>query len=370
MRIGSGSLTVSNGALAEFTATHGFGADAGGRSATLNAGTLQFDHENYVSGLALTAGSVTGAGEFRALGVTYTVNPSSNPSVISTPLMLYGSPTFNVAKGSGSVDLLVSGNINVNGAYNLTKTGAGLLALTGTDTNSATTVSGGTLQADGSLNTPSLNVQNTATLAGTGLLNAPVTIQTGGTVAPGDGAIGTLFCSRTVSLAGKTLLEISKLPTGPTNDLLSVTGTLTCGGSLTVTNIGTNALILGDSFKLFNAGAFAGAFISFTLPALTTGLAWDTSRLTNNGTLTVVANLPPPVPPLITNFAVLSDGTFALRGTGSVGQTCIVLGASNLLAPIAWVPLATNTADTNGLFQFTDLLATNFPQRFYRTVTP
>ncbi|HWX20326.1 MAG TPA: LamG-like jellyroll fold domain-containing protein [Candidatus Binatia bacterium] len=369
--IGSGSLTINNGALAEFTATHGFGADAGGRSATLNAGTLQFDHENYVNGLTLTAGSVIGAGEFRALGVTYTVNASPNLSVISTPINFYGSPTFNVAKGSGAVDLLVSGNISVNGACNFTKTGTGLLVLTGTDTNSATTVSGGTLQVDGTLNTPGITVQNTATLAGNGTLNAAVTIQNGGTLAPGDGALGALFCSRTVSLAGKSLLEISKVPTGLTNDLLSVAGTLTCGGSLTVTNIGSNALALGDSFKLFNAGAYAGAFTSFTLPMLALGLAWDASKLTNNGTLTVVTgNLPPPVPPLITNFAVLSDGNFALRGTGAVGQTCILLGASNLLAPVAWVPLATNTADTNGLFQFTDQLATNFAQRFYRTVTP
>jgi autotransporter-associated beta strand protein len=368
--IGSGSLTVSNGAVAEFTATHGFGADAGGRSATLNGGTLQFDRENYVSGLSLTAGSVIGAGEFRALGVTYTVNASSNPSIISTPMMLYGSPTFNVAKGAGQLDLLLGGNMNVNGAYSLTKSGPGLLCLTGTDTNAATTVSGGTLQVDGILSTPTLTVRNTATLAGAGRLNAAVIIQSGGTLAPGDNAIGKLTCNGSINLAGQSILEIAKLAANLTNDAVSVSGTLTCGGALTVTNIGTNALALGDAFTLFSAGAYAGAFATLTLPPLAAGLVWDASTLTTNGKLTVVSAGGLPVPPMITSFGMLADGNFALGGTGAVGQTCILLSASNLLAPIVWVPIATNTADTNGTFRFADLLATNYSQQFYRTVSP
>jgi hypothetical protein len=268
------------------------------------------------------------------------------------------------------VDLLVSGNINVTGAYNLTKAGAGLLAITGTDTNSGTTVSGGTLQVDGTLNAPTLIVQNAATLAGAGTLNTPVTIQSGGTIAPGDSALGTLFCSRTVNLAGKTTLKISKFPTGLTNDLLSVAGTLACGGSLTVTNIGTNALVLGDSFKLFNAGTFTGGFAALSLPALAAGLAWDTSQLTNNGTLTIFATLPPPITPFITHAGLLSNGSFTLVATGSLGQTCILLSASDLAPPVVWVPLATNVADTNGMLSFTDSQAASFPQRFYRLHTP
>jgi hypothetical protein len=35
-----------------------------------------------------------------------------------------------------------------------------------------------------------------------------------------------------------------------------------------------------------------------------------------------------------------------------------------------WQPVLTNVAGTDGLLQFTDLLATNFPQRFYRAVFP
>jgi hypothetical protein len=34
--------------------------------------------------------------------------------------------------------------------------------------------------------------------------------------------------------------------------------------------------------------------------------------------------------------------------------------------PVDWVPVATNRPDTNGVWQFNDAQATDFPQRFYR----
>ncbi len=72
-----------------------------------------------------------------------------------------------------------------------------------------------------------------------------------------------------------------------TNDLLQVSSAVTFAGTLIVTNIGTNALVTGDSFKLFNAGTYTGSFTKFILPALATGLYWNTNTLATNGTLTV-----------------------------------------------------------------------------------
>jgi hypothetical protein len=45
------------------------------------------------------------------------------------------------------------------------------------------------------------------------------------------------------------------------------------------------------------------------------------------------------------------------------------LTATNLFLSNGWTPNATNSADTNGLFSFSDV-TTNFPQRFYRLTTP
>ena len=51
---------------------------------------------------------------------------------------------------------------------------------------------------------------------------------------------------------------------------------------------------------------------------------------------------------------------------GASGCTYVLETTTNLFAPGDWLPVATNTLDTNGVWQFTDTQATNFPQRFYR----
>lgn len=80
--------------------------------------------------------------------------------------------------------------------------------------------------------------------------------------------------------------------------------------------------------------------------------------------------VPPPVTPHIAGSAVLPNGWFNVSGTGGVGQTYILLAAATLNAPIAWSPILTNAADSNGGFTFTDPTAPNFPRRFYRVTTP
>ena len=45
-----------------------------------------------------------------------------------------------------------------------------------------------------------------------------------------------------------------------TNSVAKIFGALTNGGTLIVTNIGAAALANGNSFKLFNAASFNGAF--------------------------------------------------------------------------------------------------------------
>ncbi len=289
--IGSGSLTVSNGAVAEFAVAHGFGYGTGGYAATLAGGTLQFDHENYVSGLTMTAGAVTGAGEVRTTGGTYSTLASASPSVIGLNINFVSAGIFNIARGSGAVDLLVSGPASNAGAF--TKNGAGIMAVSGTWAGTGpTTISAGTLQLDGSLGTNTVSVANTATLAGVGVVNGATTISSGGALAPGDAGIGTLTVSNNLTLAtgSKTLMEISRNGGVLTNDLAAISGALTNGGSLTVTNLGTNALALGDSIRLFKAGTYAGTFASLTLPALTNGVSWKTNTLATNGTLTVVVS--------------------------------------------------------------------------------
>ena len=64
-------------------------------------------------------------------------------------------------------------------------------------------------------------------------------------------------------------------------------------------------------------------------------------------------------------MAVNPPGSVTLTLGGSPGSTYILEAATNLTAPV-WLYIATNTFDTNGVWQFTDLQATNFPEKYFR----
>ena len=59
-----------------------------------------------------------------------------------------------------------------------------------------------------------------------------------------------------------------------------------------------------------------------------------------------------------------SDGTVILQAQGSPGETFDIEASENLLN---WLDLGIATADTNGLMQFEDTNAPNYPARFYYT---
>jgi subtilase family serine protease len=72
------------------------------------------------------------------------------------------------------------------------------------------------------------------------------------------------------------------------------------------------------------------------------------------------------VKPVIISVTGNVDGAVTMNLTGTAGSTYILQATTNL-SEGTWLPLATNALDTNGVWQFTDVDATNFPQRFYRS---
>jgi hypothetical protein len=82
----------------------------------------------------------------------------------------------------------------------------------------------------------------------------------GGEVSPGDG-LGTLTLNKSPVLNGTTVMEVSTSGGVPASALLAVSGNpLTYGGTLEITNAGTNALQVGDTFTLFSASSISGSF--------------------------------------------------------------------------------------------------------------
>ena len=213
--------------------------------------------------------------------------------------------------------------------------------------------------------TGTVTVATSATLGGSGRLGGAAIVQSGATLSPGTG-IGTLSFGKSLTLAaGSTnLFEISKSPA--TNDNLIVIGALTNGGFLIVTNISTNALAAGDSFKLFSAASYGGGFAGVTLPALAPGLGWSTNTLNTAGQLTVISIVPiinPPAP---------AGTNLVLRGGGGMpnGQY-YVLASTNLALPIAsWPRIATNFYDAAGNFSFTNPIAPGTARKFYLLQLP
>jgi autotransporter-associated beta strand protein len=371
------NLTINPGAKVNLTTGDALGYTAGVCVTTVNivGGTLTNSsggNEAYNTTLNLTGGTMSsGGGYYNLNGASAPINSLATNivSTISAPLGLRASGlVISTAAGTvpGGVDLNISGVMaDLQGSgFSWTKSGTGTLLLSGANTNSGTaTVSAGTLLVNGSIISPA-TVANSATLGGKGVISGLVTIQSGGTLAPGTNStsIGTLTVSNSVTLqAGSTnLLTIRK--TAPmTNDVLRVTGTLTLAGTLTATNL-SGTLAAGDSFKIFNAGNYSGSFTAFTLPALGTGLAWNPTNLILNGTISVIVT----VPPQFSSVAQRSDGNFQFSGTGAAGVTYELDAATNLFSPVAWLFVMNTIADQSGYFQLVDLQATNFPQRFYR----
>ena len=84
-------------------------------------------------------------------------------------------------------------------------------------------------------------------------------------------------------------MEIYKAATLTTNSQLYVSNSLALGGTLKIQAGGPTALAAGDTFKLFSAGAYSGAFAVISTNVGSQFVTWNTSQLAVNGTLTVAS---------------------------------------------------------------------------------
>ena len=143
------------------------------------------DNDAYITSFYSTGGTIssTGGGTYHfSNGFGVTTYASTATSLISAGITIRdgGTMPFNVAPGTtaSGIDLLVSGNIGNLHTYNnpsnvesLSKTGSGLLVLSGSNTyNGTTTISAGTLQIGNGgsgeyLGSPVVTLSNGAALA-------------------------------------------------------------------------------------------------------------------------------------------------------------------------------------------------------------
>ncbi|MEX1049345.1 MAG: autotransporter-associated beta strand repeat-containing protein [Akkermansiaceae bacterium] len=246
---------------------HPSGLGASTARLTVNGGTLD------LNALSPTVGALSGSGGV----ITNLANGSSVLTSNSSVTSVFGGVLQNGGPGQ---------------TLAFTKNGPGRLTLSAAHTHSGgTSVLGGSLILNGSL-ASAVTVANTATLGGIGTITAPLTIQSGGTLAPGpaDG-IGRLQVSSGLTLQANAILRLDLDKSSATRDVLAVTGTLARAGSLIVTNL-AGALAAGDRFTIIEAANPTGAFTTITLPELPEGLEWDLSEI-NSGVIEINATTPP-----------------------------------------------------------------------------
>ena len=387
---GDTSYTIAQGA----TLRIGYGTGGGyantgltisGNGAAATTGLFLIGGQSYnASGQIILQGSPTtirqygsglaGIGTFDINGNGLWCQTSASGSAIDPNVQMvsrgYGmSVQVDAGVNTTTGDLTINGPLNV-GSLGFYKRGSGSLVLHGTaaSANTALNLQSGTVIC-GVANCIGTNA-SVPISSGTGLQlggfnQAIVSLNVASGSRLSFGGTNTLTVASAPVLAGNLEMIINKSGTPACSEMAILTGTLTNGGTLTVTNIGAS-LAGGDTFKLFSASGYAGAFTNINIqPPLPVSLILKTNALMTNGVLAVVFN---PLIPVITNLMTGSNrSSLALSGTGA-GRSNYVLQAATNLPPKTWLSIQTNLADINGVFNFTNLQTTNYSQQFYRVL--
>ena len=236
------TLTVNNAANREFKGAIIDGTNNGKMIIVKSgAGTWTLSGTNtYTGGTTISEGAIklgaanrlADTGAVAVSGGTFDLGTYSE--TVGAVTLTSGTITNGTLTGSGYA--VQSGAVGavLAGSGALTKSGAGTVTLTATNTYSgATTVEAGKLVVDGSIASSAVTVTNTGTLGGSGSVGS-LTITDGGALAPGNSP-GTLFASSSTWADGGSydweILSLDDDP-GTSWDLLSITnsGTLNLSG--------------------------------------------------------------------------------------------------------------------------------------------
>lgn len=352
----TGTCTVAAGATLTVTGTFGAGD-------TVNNGVLSVDR----GGTYTYAGAISGSG-------TNTFESTGGVITFSGPISTTGPFTLNSASGG---TLVLSGPVST--ASTPVTEGAGTIIFSGANTYPGNTLIQNqyfmvknTSGSGTSSGTVTVGTSSGGTfLGGTGIISGPVTVVAGNTLQPGfdipTNSVGTLTINNSLTLqsGSATIMNID----AQAHACSAVVGmtSVTYGGTLTV-NIINGSPEGGQTYQLFGAGSYSGTFDGgISLPTLPSGMSWNTSNLSVNGTISIVTQNG------IFNKPVISGNNLILSGTeGTASGTYSVLSTTNLTLPISsWTVVSTgNSFDSSGNFSFTNAINANTPYEYFMIRQP
>ena len=333
---GSGLLTKTGAGILTLS-----GANTNTGGVTLSAGTLNI---NNARALGATAGTFT-------ISATSTIDNTSGGAIVNAnnnPISVGGNLTFTGTNtldlGTGAATLTAARTITVtantlklggdlSGAFTLTKSGAGILTLSGTNTHTATTLSAGTLNINSSaaLGTGTFTINGTTTIDNTSSgditnsNNNPITLAASPTYAGtlhnlnlGTGAT-TLTNARTITVTASTLTLGGNIG-GAFRLTKSGAGTLTLSGtnSHSGTTLSAGTLNVNSATAL---GATAGSFIINGASTLDNTSSGDITN-SNNNPISVGASF--------TYAGTLHNLNLGTGATTLTASRTITVSASNL----------------------------------------
>ena len=281
---------------------------AGGRLLIKGTGPATLTITNLIlnGGLVDFANAADGATKTLAGGILLNNGTTSYLGALTSETFLIIAPIT----GGGNVQI---GGANINAGADTS-----VVALSGANTYTGnTTVATGTLLINGANSSTSVTVTTNGTLGGVGSIGGTVTVQPGGTLAPGITAHGTLATTLgaltvggAASISGTIQISLNRTNSPNSDELSASSVTINPGATLTVNNIGSTNLVAGDTFTL-SSTPISGVFSLTNLPVLPNANLFWTNNLALNGTISVASSQSINTNP--TNVtAVLSGNTLTL----------------------------------------------------------
>jgi hypothetical protein len=177
---------------------------------------------------------------------------------------------------------LVAGTLNATNGFvvDFGNSLTGFGTVNSTNTSAKRAVINGTVEG----NSPANPVTLTGYIKGVGTFN---NVLFTGTFDPGLSSTIVNAGNLTLSPTSTLIMELGGTTPGSGHDQIDASGELAFDGIMQVALVNGFAPAIGQSFNLFNWSSASGSFDAINLPTLGASLAWDTSQLYVDGTLSI-----------------------------------------------------------------------------------